>query len=135
MPTPTAATSGFLPFPESVMNAVISFFSFLIITGLFASIYKALPSTRVAWKNVWPGAVITSFLFTTGKYLIGFYLGKQGIESSYGAAGSFIIFITWVYYSAQIFYLGAEFTKILADRAATSLLDHYPPKSIGHGKN
>lgn len=114
--------SGHLPLPESVMHVLIGLFSFLIITGLFALIYKVLPAVHLPWKSVWPGALITSFLFTVGKFLIGLYLGKETIGSSYGAAGSFIVFLVWVYYSSQIFYLGAEFTKILADRSMKPLL-------------
>ncbi|MBF0105546.1 MAG: YihY/virulence factor BrkB family protein [Deltaproteobacteria bacterium] len=118
--------SGLLPLPEGTMHFMSMLFSFIIITGLFALIYKVLPATHFAWRHVWPGATITAFLFTVGKFLIGLYLGKESIGSSYGAAGSFIVFLLWVYYSAQIFYLGAEFTKVLADRSTKPHVLHQP---------
>lgn len=83
---------------------------FALITALFALIYKLLPSRRIAWSDVWVGAAVTSLLFSIGKFLIGLYLGKAAIASSFGAAGALVVVIVWVYYSAQIFLLGAEFT-------------------------
>jgi membrane protein len=85
--------------------------SFLAIAGLFAMVYKVLPRTKVAWGDVWVGAVVTSALFWIGKYLIGLYLGRSSIGSAFGAAGTVVVVIVWVYYSAQIFFLGAEFTR------------------------
>lgn len=85
--------------------------SFLVVTGLFATIYKLLPSTRIAWGDVWVGAAATSILFWLGKALIAFYLGHNAVGSMYGAAGAIIVLIAWVYYTAQIFFLGAEFTR------------------------
>jgi membrane protein len=90
--------------------------SFLVITGLFAMIYKILPSVRIAWRDVWIGAAVTSLLFWIGKYLIGLYLGKSAVASPFGAAGTLVVVILWVYYSAQIFFLGAEFTRAYALR-------------------
>ncbi|HEY3129613.1 MAG TPA: YihY/virulence factor BrkB family protein [Acidobacteriota bacterium] len=90
--------------------------SFALIMALFASTYKVLPGVHIAWKDVWVGATITALLFTIGKTLIGLYLGNSAIASSYGAAGSLILVLVWVYYSAQIFLLGAEFTKFYAYR-------------------
>lgn len=109
--------SGLLPVPEIFMHITVIFISFLIISILFALIYKVLPATHFSWRIVWPGALIASFLFTAGKFLIGLYLGKETMGSSYGAAGSFIVFLLWVYYSAQIFFFGAEFTKVLSDES------------------
>lgn len=83
---------------------------FALITALFALIYKLLPSRRIAWSDVWVGAAVTSLLFGIGKFLIGLYLGKAAIASSFGAAGALVVVIVWVYYSAQTFLLGAEFT-------------------------
>jgi membrane protein len=88
--------------------------SFALVTLLFAMIYKFLPDVEIHWKDVWIGAALTSFLFTTGKFLIGFYLGNSGVTSVYGAAGSLITILLWVYYSALIFFLGAEFTQVYA---------------------
>ena len=96
------------------LQAVNFVVSFAIITGLFAMIYKLLPRCRIEWKDVWVGAMVTSLLFALGKLLIGLYLGKSSVTSGFGAAGSLVIVLVWVYYSSQIFLLGAEFTKTYA---------------------
>jgi membrane protein len=83
-----------------------------VITFLFAAIYKMLPEVRLQWSDVAVGASVTALLFTIGKQLIGLYLGKTSFGSTYGAAGSLVIVLVWVYYSAQLFFLGAEFTKV-----------------------
>jgi membrane protein len=88
--------------------------SFAITTLLFATAYRILPRMRIAWSDVWIGAFVTAALFTLGKYLIGLYLGRAGVSSGFGAAGSFVVILVWVYYSAQIFLLGAEFTWVYA---------------------
>lgn len=85
-----------------------------MISLLFALIYKYLPDVRIRWQDVWVGAIITALLFTLGKFLIGLYLGKGSLGSAYGAAGSLIIFLAWVFYSAQILLFGAEFTQVYA---------------------
>jgi membrane protein len=90
-------------------------FSFVITTALFAVIYKVLPRADIAWHDVWIGAAVTSLLFAVGKLLIGLYIGTSGIASGFGAAGSFVILLVWVYYSTQIFLLGAEFTYAYAN--------------------
>ena len=77
-------------------------------------IYKFLPDVRIQWRDVWIGAALTSVLFTVGKFLIGLYLGHSGVSSAYGAAGSLITVLLWVYYSSLIFFLGAEFTQVYA---------------------
>jgi membrane protein len=100
----------------TVLQAVNFLFSFALVTLLFAMIYKILPSVHIAWKDVAIGSVITALLFSVGKFLIGVYLGNSAVASSYGAAGSVILVLIWVYYSAQIFLLGAEFTKVYAHR-------------------
>lgn len=86
--------------------------SILVITLLFAALFKTLPNTHVAWDDVWVGAAVTALLFTIGKTAIGIYLGQAGLASSYGAAGSVLVFLLWVYYSAQILFFGAEFTQV-----------------------
>jgi membrane protein len=84
--------------------------SLAVVSLMFALMYKILPSVKVSWRDVWVGAVATALLFTIGKFLVGFYIGKSNVASGFGAAGSFMIVLVWVYYSAQIFLLGAEFT-------------------------
>jgi membrane protein len=88
--------------------------SFLLVTLLFALIYRLLPDVRLAWRDVFLGAAVTSLLFGTGKTLIGIYLGRSGAASAYGAAGSLVMLTSWVYYSALVFLLGAEFTHVYA---------------------
>ena len=90
--------------------------SFAIFTLLFAMIYKTMPRARIAWNDVWTGAAVTALLFTVGKVLIGLYLGKSSLASGFGAAGSFVVLLAWVYYSAQIFLLGAEYARVYAMR-------------------
>lgn len=99
-------------FKESVMllSSVNIIFGFLMTTAMFALIYKLMPSVKILWREVWIGAVITAILFTVGKSLIGLYIGRSAIASGFGVAGSLVALLVWVYYSAQIFFLGAEFT-------------------------
>jgi membrane protein len=94
-------------------------FSFVLVTALFAMIYKILPAVRIAWRDVIIGALITALLFSIGKMAIGVYLGNSAIASTYGAAASVVLILVWVYYSAQIFLLGAEFTKVYAFRSGS----------------
>lgn len=88
---------------------------FLMVAVMFALIYKVMPRARVEWKDVWVGAVATTALFTLGKFLISLYIGRSGVTSAFGAAGSLVVMLLWVYYSAQIFLLGAEFTWVYAN--------------------
>ena len=87
---------------------------------LFGAIYKVLPDVELTWRDVLVGAVVTALLFNLGKFLIGLYLAHSAMASSYGAAGALIIVLLWIYYSAQIFLLGAEFTKVYASRRGTT---------------
>ncbi len=103
-----------LPIPELALHALNLLLSFAVITILFGMIYKILPDVRLEWGDVAIGAAVTSLLFSLGKLLLGLYLGKSTLGSTYGAAGSFVIVLVWVYYSAQIFFLGAEFTRMYA---------------------
>ena len=89
--------------------------SFLMAAVMFALIYKIMPRVRVDWRDVWIGALVTALLFTLGKAVIGLYVGRSGIASGFGAAGSLVVVLVWVYYSAQIFLLGAEFTWVFAN--------------------
>ncbi|MDO8299915.1 YihY/virulence factor BrkB family protein [Lacisediminimonas sp.] len=95
---------------ETLANIVNLLVSFLLMTTVFAMIYKIMPRARVDWADVWIGAAVTALLFTAGKFLIGLYIGKSGVTSVFGAAGSLVVVLVWVYYSAQIFLMGAEFT-------------------------
>ncbi|HMC15235.1 MAG TPA: YihY/virulence factor BrkB family protein [Albitalea sp.] len=95
----------------SIFNLAIDFG---LTTALFAMIYKLMPRVHIQWHDVWVGALVTAALFTVGKYLIGLYIGKSGVASSFGAAGSLVVLLLWVYYSAQIFLMGAEFTWVYA---------------------
>ncbi len=106
----------FLPAPEALLHVTSTLISFLAVTVLFALLYKVVPDVRIEWQDVWIGAAVTSLLFSIGKFLIGLYLGKASVGSAYGAAGSLVVFLVWVYYSAQIFFLGAQFTHIFAER-------------------
>ena len=94
-----------------LINIVLGF---ALTTGVFAMIYKLMPRVQVRWYDVWIGAAITALLFTVGRFLIGLYIGKSGVASSFGAAGSLIVIFVWVYYSAQVFLMGAEFTWLYA---------------------
>jgi membrane protein len=107
---------GYLPLPEAVLHLSSIVVSFLLVTVLFALLYKLVPDVEIEWRDVWIGAAVTSLLFSLGKFLIGLYLGKASVGSAYGAAGSLVVFIVWVYYSAQIFFLGAEFTHMFAEQ-------------------
>jgi len=103
---------------EALLQAANFVVSLSVITVLFALMYKILPSVKIAWRHVWLGAVVTALLFAIGKSLIGLYIGKSSIASSYGAAGALVVLLVWVYFSAQIFLLGAEFTRAYASAQA-----------------
>jgi membrane protein len=122
-------TIGFLLMVSLVMSTVLAMFGswlalativdalagYLLVTLMFALIYKIMPSARVHWRDVWIGSVFTALLFTIGKWLIGYYIGHSGVVTGFGAAGSLVVVLIWVYYSAQIFLIGAEFTWIYAN--------------------
>ncbi len=117
----TAGISGIVgdrvpTFSYEALNFVISFG---IITLLFAAIYKVLPDAEIHWRDVWVGAAVTSLLFTIGKVLIGLYLGHSATASTYGAAGSLVVILLWIYYSAQILFFGAELTQVYANQYGT----------------
>jgi membrane protein len=105
-----------------VGHAVSVIVSLIVITLLFAMIYRYLPDAKIAWKDVWLGAAITALLFTVGKFLIGLYLGHSSVSSAYGAAGSLAVLLIWLYYAAQIFLYGAEFTKVYADKYGSRVI-------------
>lgn len=104
-----------LIWPELLLHALDLCIEWVLIIFVFAAIFKWLPDARIAWKDVWTGAAFTSFLFLAGKFALTFYLGHSGLGTLYGAAGSLSVLLIWVYYSALIFYFGAEFTKVYAN--------------------
>ena len=110
----TAMVGSLLGDATFVAHAIDILVSFGFVTLLFALIYKYVPDVEIQWRDVWVGAALTSILFTVGKYLIGLYIGTSGVGSTFGAAGSLITILVWVYYSSLIFFLGAEFTRVYA---------------------
>ena len=106
----------YLPLPEVLLHAANLLVSFAGVTVLFALLYKIVPDVTIDWSDVWIGAAVTSLLFSLGKMGIGLYIGKAGVGSPYGAAGSLVVVMVWIYYSAQIFFLGAEFTRMFSER-------------------
>jgi membrane protein len=112
--------AGLLPVPSAVLQAVNLSVSFAFSTLLFAMLFKYLPDVSVDWGDVWHGAVLTSLLFTLGKFLIALYLGITSVSSVYGTAGSLVALLVWVYFSAQIILFGAEFTQVYARKYRTS---------------
>jgi membrane protein len=107
---------GILPLPPLVLEIIYFIVSFAVITLLFALMYKVLPDVEISWSDVWVGASITALLFTIGKFLIGLYLGRSTVGTAYGAAGSLIVILIWIYYSAQILFFGAELTQVYTNK-------------------
>jgi len=112
--------SHLLPGMDSAWQFANLALSFLITTLVFGLLYKVLPEVKIAWQDVWIGAIVTAVLFSVGKYALSLYFGFEVVSSAYGAAGSLVVFLIWVYISAQIFFFGAEFTQVYA-------------RSMGHG--
>lgn len=106
--------TGLLPGAEVLFTVLNFVVSLALITLLFAMIYRFLPDVRIAWRDVWMGAFFTALLFTAGKFLIGLYLGRSSVASVFGAAGSLVIVLLWIYYSTQILFFGAEMTQVYA---------------------
>ncbi len=122
-----------LPSSEFMLHAGELLISMIVVTFMFAAIYKYVPSVRLEWRDVIIGAAVTALLFIIGKQLIAIYLGKVSVSSTYGAAGSLVAVLIWVYYSAQVFFMGAEFTKIYARRHGSHqqgvVLEEQPARS------
>ena len=108
--------NAYLPFGEVILALTNGIVSFLLIAVLFGAIYKVLPDRKLEWRDVRVGAIATATLFTIGKSLIGWYIGSSAVASTYGAAGGLLVMLLWVYYSSEIFLLGAEFTRAYAVR-------------------
>jgi membrane protein len=109
-------SASILPGEDMLLTLANSVVSFLVITFLFSAIYKVMPDVSIEWRDVLLGGAVTSLLFTIGKSVLGFYLGRASYASTYGAAASIVVLIVWVYYSGQIFFFGAEFTQVFAAR-------------------
>jgi membrane protein len=116
-----SAAAPLLPGGETVWQIANFGVSFAVVTGLFALIFKYVPDVEIRWADVWIGAAVTALLFTLGKLVLGLYLGHAAVGSSYGAAGSLIVLVVWVYYAAQILFFGAEFTQVQARRRGRDL--------------
>jgi membrane protein len=117
-----------LPFGQMILMALNAIVSLALISFLFGAIYKVLPDRTLQWRDVIIGAIVTGILFTIGKSLISWYIGSSAVASSFGAAGGLIVLLLWVYYSAQIFLLGAEFTKVYGNRHGSK---QSPPVTAG----
>lgn len=102
--------------PEGLLQIVSTLISFVVVTALFAMMFKWLPDVSVSWRDVWLGAFLTAMFFEIGKAAIGFYIGKQGLESTYGGAASIVVVLIWVYYTSQIILMGAEITHSYAQQ-------------------
>lgn len=113
--------AGLVPAQAAVWQGINFVISFGVITLLFAMIFKVLPDVKIAWRDVWMGALLTAVLFNLGKLLLGLYLGRSSVTSAYGAAGSLVVVLLWVYYSAQILFFGAKFTQIYSSRYGSRL--------------
>ena len=110
------ALQGVLPGSVALLYVLNTTLSLVVTTVLFAMVFKVLPDAEIAWGDVVVGAAATAVLFSLGKFLIGLYLGRSGVTSAYGAAGALVLILLWIYYSAQIIFLGAEFTEVYARR-------------------
>jgi membrane protein len=124
----------FLPIDAATAHILDFVVSFAVIMLLFAVIYKFVPAVRIAWRDVWIGAAVTSLLFSVGKFLIGFYLGHSTVTSIYGAAGSLVTLLLWVYYSSLMFFFGAELTQVYATRYGSKVTSRMP-KALGRRVN
>jgi membrane protein len=110
-----------MPGGEELWHAINFIVSFAVIAALFTLMFKYLPDVKIAWKDVWLGGALTALLFAVGKFVLGMYLGRSSVSSAYGAAGSLVVVLLWVYYSAQILFFGAEFTQVYANRFGRKL--------------
>jgi membrane protein len=110
-----------LPFPATIIRVLSLLISLAVVTALFALIYKYIPDVEINWRDVWIGAIITAILFTIGRFALSIYLARAGVASAYGAAGALVLILLWVYYSAQVLFLGAEFTQVYANNYGSGI--------------
>lgn len=115
------SAGSYLPIPDWALATASSLLSFVVVSIFFVMVFKFLPDVKIGWRNVWVGAVGTALLFTAGKFLLSLYLGRQGTASAYGAAGSVLVVLLWVYYASVILFFGAEFTRAYTLKTGTRL--------------
>jgi membrane protein len=113
--------SNSIPIPIILFQMGDIIISILILTLIFVVLYKFLPDVHISWSDVWVGAIVTAMLFTLGKFFLGSYIGRSSVSSAYGAAGSLVVILLWVYYSAQIIFVGAEFTQVYARKSGRKI--------------
>ena len=118
--------SNYIHIPFNLIGWLNYIISFILLSLLFALLYKVLPDVEISWGDVWIGGLITAILFTLGRFLLGLYLARSTISSAYGAAGSLVVLLLWVYYSAQIIFLGAEFTQVYARKYGAEIVPKQP---------
>jgi membrane protein len=114
--------SNFVNIPFFLFTTIDNIISIILLTLLFSMLYKMLPDVRISWGDVWVGGAVTAVLYTLGKFLLGLYLARSTVSSAYGAAGSLVVLLLWVYYSAQIIFLGAEFTQVYARKYGSEIV-------------
>jgi len=117
----------YIHIPVSLLGWLDNGISLVLLSLLFALMFRVLPDVKISWGVVWIGGAVTAFLFTLGKFLLGLYLARSTVSSAYGAAGSLVVILLWVYYSAQIILFGAEFTQVFAQRYGAGLVPGQPP--------
>ena len=118
--------SNYIHIPASFLGWSDNIVSIVLLTLLFAMLFKALPDVKISWGDVWIGGAITAMLFTLGKFLLGLYLARSTVSSAYGAAGSLVVILLWVYYSAQIIFFGAEFTQVYGSKYGSGSISRHP---------
>lgn len=117
-----SAISNFIDIPFVFFSTIDNIVSIILLTLLFSMLYKMLPNVEISWGDVWVGGAITAILYTLGKFLLGLYLARSTVSSAYGAAGSLVVLLLWVYYSAQVIFLGAEFTQVYARKYGSEIV-------------
>jgi membrane protein len=118
--------SHYVNIPFNLLGWLNYIISFILLSLLFSMLFKTLPDVKISWKDVWIGGAITAILFTLGRYLLGLYLARSTLGSAYGAAGSLVVLLLWVYYCAQIIFLGAEFTQVYAKKYGSEIVPKKP---------
>jgi membrane protein len=118
--------SNFIDIPLFLFSTIDNIVSIILLTLLFSMLYKMLPDVKISWGDVWVGGAVTAAFFTLGKFLLGLYLSHSSVSSAYGAAGSLVVLLLWVYYSAQVIFLGAEFTQVYARKYGSEIVPKKP---------